>query len=861
MEAIMNRLNLLEPMAFCLLLALGTVTAPPAAGQTYTASWTESMNGEFETAYKHVSAVSAELDRLDKEFDRSQSAILANPKCADLDCETLRRLAEIADQADAAARTAELLGYIALEQRKQEVDYAKEAASGIRKGRDKLATILLAQEFALGTAELSFSIALSLATGDPTNAASGFEKLLKVANQIGNFGANKATDYISGGPSFVSDGAARMAKKEGGGQFSQDLASSLSKQLARFGVLDHEVTIRKQGGKFIRNTKFMFRPRLSGIDLPTTGKLSFPNFKTIKAMPAIFDATFRVTAGVLTGGAVGQTKAYLKTAKNDLQRALLQQQDLVSTVFMQKIYNKELQRLRRNYLVLKSQADRIVEKCRRAALKKSCGATLSASLDSAQANRNNATGSAAARRDQATRNLTEARATWLRLMNEVGVTHATLREARDGVLETELMVSNRDKISQLATGAGSASVRAKYRKQLDDLNTRKPLAEQKRTVKELETQRQELWGRIDKQRALVSQVSQTALTAYSETAEIIDKAERAYFAAVSKARGILIDCLGQTEQIAKTERPGLKKLRQATGAGTLLPPDIFFPVNTAFADLSKLAGQTKIATITKPGSDCQKMAASGLDGCWYDVSRSDSDDRSRPVIIKTSGNRISVDYQKTKRLYTGTITGDAIKLSYRISGPVELARFRWGTDGGKAPPLKVLRQVYPKYPVSRSTLKISPDSNLLTGQSHGAYITWGKESLQLSSFTPRDYPEKLVRDHGLKIRSIIFTGADGKKRSMQSLNDSRFAVAKASSGCAHVVDTIRVQSYVNNEKDKFVWDVLTETGPNTLEFRSDLPALRSLISRMDPRRVTAITLFDPQGLRGSVLKIRPKRAN
>ena len=86
--------------------------------------------------------------------------------------------------------------------------------------------------------------------------------------------------------------------------------------------------------------------------------------------------------------------------------------------------------------------------------------------------------------------------------------------------------------------------------------------------------------------------------------------------------------------------------------------------------------------------------------------------------------------------------------------------------------MKVLRQVFPKFPVSRSTLRRDNEGNRLTGHSHGAYITWGKETLKLSSFTPRDYPEKLVRDHGLKIRSISFVDLAGKKRESQPAGGS-----------------------------------------------------------------------------------------
>jgi hypothetical protein len=46
--------------------------------------------------------------------------------------------------------------------------------------------------------------------------------------------------------------------------------------------------------------------------------------------------------------------------------------------------------------------------------------------------------------------------------------------------------------------------------------------------------------------------------------------------------------------------------------------------------------------------------------------------------------------------------------------------------------------------------------------------------------------------------------------------------------------------------------------PATLEFRSDLPSLRAMISRMPTDQVKSITLFDPKALRGSTLRIKSK---
>ena len=77
----------------------------------------------------------------------------------------------------------------------------------------------------------------------------------------------------------------------------------------------------------------------------------------------------------------------------------------------------------------------------------------------------------------------------------------------------------------------------------------------------------------------------------------------------------------------------------------------------------------------------------------------------------------------------------------------------------------------------------------------------------------------------------------------------------ASSGCPHVADAIRVKTYLNSDSEKFAWDTLRETGANTLDFRSDLPGLKGLLSAATLSDVKSITIFDPRALRGGSIKI------
>lgn len=834
------------------ILLLGTAQTVVTNAQEYTAAWNQSMVDEFETAYGHIKTIEAQLDRLDKEVAGSRAEIAANPDCAEFDCEPLRRLAEIADKADAAARSAELLGHIALGQQERQIDHTKKIVSAIEKGRDRLATVLLAQEVALGVAELSFSMYVAAVSGDPQTALSGFSKVADIVKRVAapgyNFAANKAADYIVPVRPALNDGAGNLAKRAGAGQFGQDLAAGLTREITRFGVLDYDHTIKS-------GNKLLFRPRASVFDLTKKGKLSLPNLKSIRAMPEVINATFRVTTRLLTGGAVAKSKERLQRAEKELEDAIGAQRDYATAVVMQKLHNKELQRLRRNYLILKARAEEIRSRCRQAALKNSCGKTLSASLDAANSIRNGSVEAVMVRRDAAARAVAEARATWMSQMEEVHNLHVELRQARDGVTETELMAANREKIRELAIGAGSAAVREKYRRQLDDLNARKPLGEQRARVALLAKRRDALWSNIEKQRTAVGRLSRVALAVFSETAESVDQAERVYFAAVSKARSVLIDCLGQNDNVERADRASLKKLRKATGNLTLVPHDIFSPVNTALSDLGKTAAVTRISVIRKPESTCQKIARSGLDGCWFDVTHGGDENRSRPVTISTNGDRIFVMFERTKRRYTGTVQGDWIRIAYKIAGPMDLATFRWGLGDGKAPPMKVLRQIYPKHQVARSSWKRNEVANVLSGQSHGAYVTWGRESLKLSSYTPRDYPEKLVRDHRLKIRRVMFAGEDGQQRTSQSASDRLHGVAVAARGCPSVIDTVRVKSYVNGDPNNFVWDTLRETGPDTLEFRGDLPALRAMVSAMPADRIKSITLLDPKALRGATLRV------
>ena len=101
-----------------------------------------------------------------------------------------------------------------------------------------------------------------------------------------------------------------------------------------------------------------------------------------------------------------------------------------------------------------------------------------------------------------------------------------------------------------------------------------------------------------------------------------------------------------------------------------------------------------------------------------------------------------------------------------------------------------------------------------------------------------------MRDHGLKIGSVSFVDLEGKKHGSRMAGAPLFARATASSGCPHVADTIRVKTYLNDDADKFAWDTLRETGANTLDFRSDLPGLKGLISKATLSEVKKITIFD-----------------
>ena len=683
-----------------------------------------------------------------------------------------------------------------------------------------------------------------MATGDPNAAASAIHK---VATATANFAANKAIDRATGSAARV--GGAGVAETLGGGPVSQNIAASLSAQLVRIGVLDTQASGTAQ--------KFMFKPQLFLATLPKSETMTLhlsrtakdvqQTLKTIKAMPAVVDTVARTVLAAVTGPAIGQTEEFVRRARRELRQAVEDQKVYVEAATMQAAYTRTARKIWRNHQLTREGIDRLRADCHTSIRRGNCAERLNAVLKSAETEYASRTKDISARRNDADRNVSRARAEWLRQMVAVNATHRALSAARDRLSKTERLRGNRARIEQLARGTADADTRQKYRAQLNRLNAAPSLADQRANVKRLEQQREEQWEQIDSQRVRVTRLRSAALEVYRDTEDDMTAAEATHMSKLVTAQAQLYDCLGQQPQSIDPKFASLKKLRDDNKTSTLLPSEIFAPLNTSLGSLAEQSGKTSIRIEMVEGVECQKVAKR-LDGCWYDISRTDDGDRSVPVLVKTVGNQVEMRYEKSGRVYRGKMVSGTLKTAYAISGPVELADAHWWQSGPK-PPVKVTRQVYPKYKESRNTLTVAKDRDSMTGVFHGAYVRWGKNDLQVSSFEPREYPAEFVRDHKLKLRSVGFVERSADPAEPVALQ------ATATSGCDAVVDTVRVKVYLNDDDKNFVWAELRETAPASLKFKGSVRNLSVLSARLSGA-AKSITVFDPRALRGASLPVK-----
>ena len=336
----------------------------------------------------------------------------------------------------------------------------------------------------------------------------------------------------------------------------------------------------------------------------------------------------------------------------------------------------------------------------------------------------------------------------------------------------------------------------------------------------------------------------------------MNKAEASYAGAVSQARSKLIQCLGQREAGAAAASPTLAALRKETGNKTLIPYEILAPTQAAFESINKTLAKTRIRIEAVDGAQCNQVA-SRIDGCWFDVSNKTDDFKGEPVTIRTGGGEATLTYTKSGRRFSGTAKGGRIDITYAIKSAAELADPHWWA-GNQPPPGPVVRQAYTRYKIARKQISFSASApDKLTGKHHGAYVRWGKTDKKMSSFETREYPARFLRGDKPKLRSIAFIDAGGKRRGSQSLSDSFRISAKGVSGCKAIVDTVRIKAYLDDDKDKFVWAQLRETGKDTLQFEGTISRLPALTSGRAQGSIRQVVVFDPVGLRGAAIKIVP----
>lgn len=831
-------------------LATALVTVPAAASaqkNVFADAWRDNMVKQVQTAYDSLQKIQADVVRLQSELKKQGGRVAPGGKCARLDCKDLDALARLAANAEAAALTTFRLNEIALKQRRRQAKAAADIASAIRKGKEVQERALFWQEVAKGVAELTINIGVAMATGDPEAATSAIHK---VATATANFAANKAIDRATGTSSGARAGAAEVTKNLGGPPIIENIATSLSSQLVRIGVFDTQESGAAR--------KLVFKPQLFLETVPNydtmtlhkswTAKDGKKTIKTLNTMPAVIDTVARTVMEVITGPAIGQTEEFVERARREFTQAVDDQKVYVEAATLQAAYTRTARKIWQNHQRTREAIDRLRSDCHSSVRRGNCAERLNAVLKSAESAFSARTKAITSRRNDATRAVDRARGLWLKQMAEANIAHGELAAARDRLAETERLSANRDRITQLARGAPDADTRQKYRRQLNQLDAAPSIADQRATVTRLAEKREALWKGIEMQRAAVSRLRAAALKIYSETENAMTAAEADHRSSLVAAQAQLYDCMGVRPPSIDPKFASLGKLRDANKSSTLLPSEIFGPLNQSLAAVSEQSAKTAIRVEMVEGDACLKVAKR-LDGCWYDISRSGDSDRSDPVIIATRGNKVEMTYGKSGRVYRGQLTSGVLKTAYPITGAAELAQPHWWQSGPK-PPLKVARQVYPKYKESRNTLTVAKDRDSMTGMFHGAYVRWDKETFQVSSFENRDYPAKFVRDHKLKLRSVGFVDRSVDLSGPVSIR------AKAVSGCAAVIDTVRVKAYLNNDDANFVWAELRETAPGSLEFKGTVSSLSVLSARMANRDIKSVTVFDPKALRGGSAAVK-----
>lgn len=812
----------------------------PALAQnkpSYSGAWVQTMSDSLEAIYSLQEDADDRLKKVEKSYNDQNAALSGNPNCRRIDCKSLTALLEDFGKADAAVRASQLLGYIAVGQQTRLAENTNQAASAIRKGVRVGERTLFWQEFALGTGELALHIVAAMATGDVTTLP---EALI---GSMSNMLISKGTGY----PDKIGDWTEKGVGALGGGELTQTFAGTLSAQLTRFGG------VSVAGGKMIFQPKIVLQNiggKRSAAKLKEIRRL-----KAIRSLPNVVDATLQAVFRTVTAPSVNRTRADLARNRKELRDTVAAWREYLIVTTYQKLYNREYGYLRGELRKLRERADALRQHCAEQVRTRACGDALETALTNAEKTRVLATAGADAKRKAVAEQLNAGRKTWSSLMAQVGARHQDLRAARDGLAETEFLNKNRDRIRDLAFNAASAETRAKYRKDWDDLQGRKPLAEQRAMVKRLEKERADLWQAISAQRTQVASISKNALAVYAETNDAVNKAETAYFNAVADARSALIKCLGQSEASTGKTNPTLAALRKQTGSGTLAPSEILGPANAAFEQLNKTLAETRIRIEAVDGAQCNPVA-SRLDGCWYDVSRASSDDdRSDPVHITTKGGSVTAHYTKQNKRYTGTYLDGTLKLTYRLSGPAELSEPFWWSNQ-TPPPAGVVRETWPQYQQARKELKITGDSNdRLTGIHHGAYVTWSKTTKKMTGFEAREYKARWVRGDKPKLRSIAFVDSTGNRLSSQSLSDSFRISAKGVAGCPAIIDAVRVKAYLDDDKETFVWATLRETGKDTLQFEGVITQIPALTSSRAGGSVKQLVVFDPVGLRGAAIRI------
>ncbi len=598
---------------FYLLLWLYLVTINPAHSETLSESWLKQVDEELTGVEYLLDSLKIEVTRLEGELKVATEKVEANPDCLDLDCEDLKQLAQVMTEVDATAQASIRLSLIATEQWQRYADNHDGTISAIRKGKQDLEDVLFYQQFAAQTAELAGLMATGLYSAQKKIVTQGVNSgktlqaastqawddytpyIAKMAETSANYafnkGLNEATGLHDQGAELASGGMQRDNLVKG---FMDSASRSLGSQLSRVAVVE------------ISNGRMLLSPRMAALPQDRFKAASLGAQAVIK---------------VATDPWIKETEQQVAAAQRELGEAIQAQQDAILVIAMQKVLTLRLQELRRDTLALADRISSLRDLCRYELAQKKCYENYEAQLEEIDAAYGAATNEARARRDKASNALMTARGQWQQAFDIAAKTHERLRRLKAEFSEAQQLQLNRKKIEELAVQASDPEVREKYREQLKRLQSMPPENEQRELIKLVGQARLKAWQEMDNLEQTIKQLSDTALSVYSETDASFEKAADVRRKALTKSYNTLIDCLNITPTQFSLSVPPSDSLSQVRKQQLNLMTDtakLFAALRSKLNEMQSLIGKSGIGLSKKDLPVCRDVndAVGSLSGCW-----------------------------------------------------------------------------------------------------------------------------------------------------------------------------------------------------------------------------------------------------